>query len=802
MLQEIDSVLSLVDRKLSRLSKSKRRADNVYLDNKYSATGERMITLRQLTTLASTLSLIALSSSSHGAPSGEYQGWLWETGVTKSSPSNLTEEYCFGRIDISIAVDLNWDATVTDEVCWGRTTTNSGRILNNFDGSTLSFFSTENSADQSTRPLVSAGGNLKEIFGEELIMGVGQGEYRPATLMSTPSDDSLIVVSGYEQFIDAGEEEALGFVDIFVKSTPAIRDARVTADLVGTTWHSGIVLRSLGRNNADGNVEVAAATVTSFSLLADGICTFTQSSAFPDSPNNRPWYVAAHFDGNDNLGNRGLQIAIEENIASECTYEIDNDKYLALTFTSSNADPMNPDPQVLTARSVVSDDGRYLVYAPSAAGVDDDLVLQRISYRAASAVAPGLIDGTYLFNLVISEYEATGTFSSTGNVGPQEFDEMGRGKFVFHSTTPGTVPQGETGNWFSCDVELVLNEYEIEYSGSFSTNSVAAATDTFADNLALTSCDYRLEPDGSLSMFVTNVEPGDPDSFEAMFRGYVNDNGELMTLVYGEGDPDLIDDQALEDEGSIFFFVAMEYTGDPNGDEDGDGITNLQEFQLPLPPVTQQMIFSYTFEGRSQQPFSNGAVLTGEIVGIVDPADPSGDTVIIDSFDRVTLFRPGLAPFEFQSIESDEFNSIPSGNPAVMSFSGLTMNFRACHNGFTTDSGAGFPDDCPFALEGGFGISYNINPPGGWASAADGSGDTPQCSGVGVRGCRVTDTPFATWRSRARVTLTATALPMRWTRFQMTHENGWIPTTMVLAIMLIQMMMVTPCRMTTKSRTD
>ena len=50
-------------------------------------------------------------------------------------------------------------------------------------------------------------------------------------------------------------------------------------------------------------------------------------------------------------------------------------------------------------------------------------------------------------------------------------------------------------------------------------------------------------------------------------------------------------------------------------------------------------------------------------------------------------------------------------------------------------------------------MTYNVNAPGGWASAADGSGDTAQCSGVGVSGCRVTDKPIATARWNLRVHL-------------------------------------------------
>ena len=44
---------------------------------------------------------------------------------------------------------------------------------------------------------------------------------------------------------------------------------------------------------------------------------FTQSTACPDSPNNRPAYVIAQFDNNNDLHNRGVQVVIVENIATE-----------------------------------------------------------------------------------------------------------------------------------------------------------------------------------------------------------------------------------------------------------------------------------------------------------------------------------------------------------------------------------------------------------------------------------------------------------------------------------------------------
>ena len=38
-----------------------------------------------------------------------------------------------------------------------------------------------------------------------------------------------------------------------------------------------------------------------------------------------------------------------------------------------------------------------------------------------------------------------------------------------------------------------------------------------------------------------------------------------------------------EDLANIIFLLGMKYTGDPDADPDGDGFTNYQEFQIPLP---------------------------------------------------------------------------------------------------------------------------------------------------------------------------------------------------------------------------
>jgi hypothetical protein len=140
--------------------------------------------------------------------------------------------------------------------------------------------------------------------------------------------------------------------------------------------------------------------------------------------------------------------------------------------------------------------------------------------------------------------------------------------------------------------------------------------------------------------------------------------------------------------------------------------------------------FSYTHVGTNPgQVYAPGAVLSGQIDGTIDPMNP--DRVIVNSFGAVVLSRPGLALFEYASIDSTEFNTNPiSGNTVEMSFSGTILNFRSCPEGWTN---RGFPhfdlippfDDCPFSTApgGGFLMSYSYgNSPLGFTKTNDGNG--------------------------------------------------------------------------------
>jgi hypothetical protein len=169
-------------------------------------------------------------------------------------------------------------------------------------------------------------------------------------------------------------------------------------------------------------------------------------------------------------------------------------------------------------------------------------------------------------------------------------------------------------------------------------------------------------------------------------------------------------------------------------------------FSLPLSMLgtvgayAETMAFSYTFAGNFEplQTWAPGATLTGQIDGSVDPMDP--DRVIINSFGQVVLSRPGLPPFEYDAIDTTEFNADPDGQTPVMSFSGVILNFRSCPEGFTD------PGDCPFGLApgGGFAMFSDWLGGAGLATAADGSGDLiAMCAGERrLQGCRVIDAPI------------------------------------------------------------
>jgi hypothetical protein len=516
-----------------------------------------------------------------------FEGWLWETAAINSPfLPELEEEYCFGPISIEIDADDNWNIAGS-AACTGRLTTNNNpaRAYFNYDQGTDTIPLVETFQARSTRPLVSAGGNLFELFGEDVEMGVGQGEERLATVLAEPSDGDLLIAGGYDSFADVNFAESFGFVDLFVKSSPEIKAARVASDLEGL-WYGSFFSRFVSRGNVAVNVSATGLRV--LDLQAGGVCAYSEPAVIQDpeviSNGDFMSTVQIQFSGSTNLTDRGVFANIAQRTRSACTYGIDANGFLSVDFTSTNNTQQPPVENAVNFKYVVSDDNSYFVPAPDPDGVEEDFVELHIGYRAPTALAADSIDGTFLVYLNVTDHNATGAAHTGQAVGAQLFDLYGRGRIVFDSTTPGTVPEGQSGSWNTCDIDLVLSEAEYQANGESTLGQVTTSMEILTESQHI-DCVYNLAVDGSLLMNLDVSDPGEPPA-EVLFAGYVNQNAELLTFVDFESE---IENPAmpigsLVDAGSVRHFLAMKYTGDASGNEDGDAFTNLEEFQLPLPP--------------------------------------------------------------------------------------------------------------------------------------------------------------------------------------------------------------------------
>lgn len=522
-----------------------------------------------------------------------YTGWMWETGVSNFAPlAELQEENCFGQMFLGVDSDDNWNISGSD-ACTGRLTTNSNpaRTYVNYDQVSDTIPVVEALEARSTRPLVSAGGNLSELIGEDVEMGVGQGEARLATMLASPSTGDLLMVGGYDGYSDPDYSEQFGFVNLFVKDSPDTRAARVASDLEGR-WYSSFFARFIGRNNVD--VNIAQTGLRVLDLQAEGVCSYAVPAVIPDPEviNNGDLFTSAQiaFAGGVDLGDRGVFAGVTALSRSACSYEIDADGHLSIDFTMTDNTQEPPEVRAVNFKFVVSDDNRYAVNAPDPDGVQEDGTGLVVGYRAPSALGIDSIDGTYLFYLNVADQEATGAAHTALATGPQLLDFFARGRIEFDSTTQGTVPQGLSGDWYFCDVELVQSGAEYQANGEPGLLSVTTSMDLVAESEQI-GCAFNLSPDGSLLVNLTVSDPGEPVE-EALFAGYVNDNGELITLVDFLADIENPESAVggLKDLGSVRHILAMEYAGNLSGNEDDDRLTNFQEFLAPLPPVSVDLI--------------------------------------------------------------------------------------------------------------------------------------------------------------------------------------------------------------------
>jgi hypothetical protein len=508
------------------------------------------------------------------APSGAYQGWLW-TNETSVVPATVREEFCSGGFGLDFTVD-SWALDAPAQVCWGRETTTSSRALFNPPQHAGAEF-----ASQSTQPLQSAGGNLFEIYGEEVVADVGQGAERIGTVLAEPSGADLLFIGAHDAADDVSGRRIGQTIDVAVQATPAIVAARTTGDLSGTNWRVAILehVPSPGIVNAEPHTN----TIWSLELGAAGACSFVTSAEFPDFTANGDTFSIRQQSTDGDLSNRETRGGVQGATLSDCTYEIDAEGFLAIAAQRTPAGSSTA--TALALRYQVSDDAQFLILAPDTDGTAHDPHELTVGYRAADGLTVDALDGDYLFYLVRTDYQSTGTFSTTAEVGPQEFDSRGRGLLRFDSATVGTTPPGESGTWLNCEAGIALDALALGYAGDYVAGTAVAASTLGQGAVAFDACDYQVAADGALRVHVQYTPEGS-DTVEATLRGYVNESGEVASLIAVDLDPasPVRGASRLRDQAGVLHVLAMRYSGDVTANEDGDRFSNLEEFQYPLPP--------------------------------------------------------------------------------------------------------------------------------------------------------------------------------------------------------------------------
>jgi hypothetical protein len=513
-----------------------------------------------------------------------FSGWFWlsETFNTPSVPE-LEEGRCFGPLVLLVDSTDNWDL-FGDDACVSRLTNNAdpARTFFNYDQGTNTILNIGGFEARSTRPLVSAGGNLLEVYGEDVEGGVGLGEARLATLLAEPSGSDLLIAGAFDSFGDTNYTEAWGEVDVVVKDLPDVSATRVASDLEGR-WYYSVFNRTVTRNNIDVNISTAGLRV--MDLETGGACSFQVPDVVKDpAPSgNGDFLITAQFaiGGGFNLTDRGVSAGNRVRDRSACSYEIDADGYLSVDFTLTNNTVEPPAVDAINLKYVISADNNYIVAAPDPDGAQEDPTGLIVGYRAPSGMTVDAIDGDYLFYLNIGEQEATGLGHSGGWTGVQLIDLYGRGKVTFDSTAPAATPPGHVGDWYRCDINLVMDAADYQANGEPAAGSVSTAMEVFSERDIL-GCSYNLAADGSLLLDIDTAEPGEV----VTFAGYVNNNGEVLSLIDIDTGIEFPETPVgtLVDYASVRHILGMKYTGNLASDEDGDGNSNLNEFQLPIPP--------------------------------------------------------------------------------------------------------------------------------------------------------------------------------------------------------------------------
>ncbi len=516
---------------------------------------------------------------------------LFVSGNAVAASQTLTSSQCNSRLDVSISGDTRSVTTATAD-CQDRT-------LAPDTGFTVATSTPAGGVVADSAAMTGAGGELYEAE---------VSSSRDAAVLLTPNRALMVSrkVSGNASGVDW---------DLGLAVQPVTGGSNAWLTGTYSMLSSEVAVRSV--RASDGQVSAALSKVfdpSTFRVVfnGDGTCTASAHSSMysyeltqdPGAQNDTSSTTSLGNDLQPDGANYGFhQVAFAGDGASpsqdpvsdltfnSCTYSLATDGLLTVTYDYDDGNASNT---VVTRAYFISADLRYIVSTDDAggtltrgyeAGVRIDTALAGTQDERNDAVA-----NTYLFNAPSIIWRgSTGPLTSPDveTINKHKATEcIARGQLVLSTTAHATSGWNECtlSQVSTCSVRGEQGYGETSQVGSGNGDGdITTLFSTHQRSATATDCRFQVDSDSDLSLVVTIDTP--EGSGDVSFDGAIADNNEAFVLrgKYEGTDianPDTVDAPARPIKNVLWLktLVAMEYAGTLTSNEDGDSLTNYEEF--------------------------------------------------------------------------------------------------------------------------------------------------------------------------------------------------------------------------------
>lgn len=473
-----------------------------------------------------------------------FEGWALENFVGRESGvSTILEEHCSSPVVFNVGSDLHWTLSESSYACATRETGSSGH--------SLLFDPAASMMDTSPRPLVPAGTGLYEVYDED------EGQVlRVGGLVIAPNQRfALSGIHGPEN-ADISNNFRMDLL-VTPASSPSV------ANLNGTYR---FMFSAEGFDTSDDLVMEQGLLLVTFD--GQGGCTFVPSPQLGLTGNLDSFALLySTLSGSGSLGNRELSVAVSPATASMCSYTIDANDHVQVSWMEDGENE--------TETLLVSDDFSLLTLARRISEANEGIEGMVLAMKEPSSnLSNADLNGHFALAQVSKTFFGSGSGHPDGIFDNQQTNNFIRGRFEFDSTMARTGPSGEAG-YAACQYE-VRAEQSTQFASGAPGASVATGFGASQSNRFSDDCVYRVSQNGDVSIVVTETAQ------ETAFMGHVSADGEVLGLIARDNtDISEAGFPGLSLEATFHSAVAVRYGGDWDLDADADGITNYQEWVFP-----------------------------------------------------------------------------------------------------------------------------------------------------------------------------------------------------------------------------